>query len=200
MRTRLCLVAPYLPSSDALEALKEALKAGDVASLIIDPAVADGDVVVGAVNAAIDCDVAAIIIGDHLIGRADGIQIESDVEAIGAAKQTLGEDKIVGAAGLATRHDAMTLGEANPDYLFFGRIDGDDQSVAHPRALELASWWAELFQIPSMVMGGSGIDSAKAAAERGIEFVALGRAVWTHPDGPGEAVKAVNTMLDEAGK
>ena len=200
MRTRLCLVAPNLPSMDALELLNGALKAGDIASLIIDPAVADGDALAGAINAAIDCDVAAIIIGDRLIGDADGIQSESDAEALGAAIQTMGEDKIVGAAGIATRHDAMTLGEANPDYLFFGRIDGDDQSVAHPRALELASWWAELFQIPSMVMGGSEIDSAIAAAVRGIEFVALGRAIWTYPDGPSEAVKAVNALLDETGQ
>jgi thiamine-phosphate pyrophosphorylase len=193
-------VAPDLPSLDALESLNGALNAGDVASLIIDPALAHGDALVGAVNAAIDCDVAAIIVGGRLVGDADGIQIESDAEALGAAIRTMGADKIVGAAGIATRHDAMTLGEANPDYLFFGRIDGDDQSVAHPRALELASWWAELFQIPSMVMGGSEIDSTIAAAVRGIEFVALGRAVWTYPDGPSEAVKAANALLDEAGQ
>jgi len=173
--------------------------AGDVASLLIEPAGADPDAVAEVVNAAIDCDVAAVIVGDQLIANADGVQFDSGVQAIGAAMRTMGEDKIVGAGGIATRHDAMTLGEAHPDYLFFGRIDGDDQTGAHPKALDLAAWWAELFQIPTMVMGGSEIDSAIAAAMRGIEFVALGRAVWTYPDGAGEAVKAVNALLDEAG-
>ena len=199
MRTRLCLVAPIPLSPDVPKDLIAALKAGDIASLLIDPVGADPDAMVEVVSAAVDIDMAVVIVGERLIANADGVQIESGVQAIGAAMQAMGENKIVGAGGITTRHDAMTLGETHPDYLFFGRVDGDDQTVAHPKALELASWWAELFQIPAMVMGGSEIGSAMAVAASGIEFVALRRAIWDHPKGPGEAVKAVNALLDEAG-
>lgn len=198
MRPRLCLVTPTQLTLEIAATLRHALEAGDVASLLIDAAGADPVAVEAAIGGAVEHDVAAVIIGQDLIGNADGIHIEPVVGAIHAARPTMSKHKIVGVGGIATRHDAMTLGETQPDYLFFGRIDGDDQPAIHPRALELASWWAELFQIPAMVMGGGEIESATSAAANRIEFVAFRRAVWDHPKGPREAVKAVNRLLDEA--
>ena len=90
----------------------------------------------------------------------------------------------------------MLLGEALPDYVFFGRLDGDDEPSIHPKALELATWWAELFEIPAMVMGGSDVASVAQADRVGIEFIALRSAVWNHAQGPAAAIAAANEILD----
>jgi thiamine-phosphate pyrophosphorylase len=47
-----------------------------------------------------------------------------------------------------------------------------------------------------MVMGGNDIASVAAARDAGIEFVALGSAVWDYPAGPAAAVAAANRILD----
>jgi thiamine monophosphate synthase len=47
-------------------------------------------------------------------------------------------------------------------------------------------------------MGGADLASVRQAHEAGIEFVALGRAVWEHRDGPGTAIAAANRLLGQA--
>jgi thiamine-phosphate pyrophosphorylase len=89
----------------------------------------------------------------------------------------------------------MELGECVPDYLFFGRLDGDTGDEIFPKALDLAAWWSSLFEIPAVVMGGRKLESVAAAAEAGIEFVALRHAVWKHPAGPAAAVAEANRLL-----
>jgi thiamine-phosphate pyrophosphorylase len=91
----------------------------------------------------------------------------------------------------------MEIAEADPDYLFFGKLDGDSGDEIFPRALELASWWSSVAVIPAIVMGGSSVASVDAAAANGIEFVALSRAVWEHPRGPAAAVAEASARLAE---
>ena len=47
-------------------------------------------------------------------------------------------------------------------------------------------------------MGGSSLGSVSEAAEAGIEFVALRRAVWEHAGGPRQAVDEANRLLAAA--
>jgi thiamine-phosphate pyrophosphorylase len=89
----------------------------------------------------------------------------------------------------------MRAGELGPDYVFFGRLDGDSGPEIFPKAFSLAAWWSSLFEIPAVVMGGNRIDSIAAAAAAGVEFACLGTAVWTHPDGPAAAVAEANRVL-----
>lgn len=192
-RTRLCLITPSPRPADFDSALAAALEAGDIASLLID---GDGPDTAGLVQTAIARDVAAIIVGGTDPGMADGLHLEAGGTALKAARKHLGDARMLGVGGVRSRHDAMTAGEVLPDYLFFGRIDGDDTPEIHPRALELAGWWAELFEIPAMIMGGSAIGSVTEAAAAGIEFVALKRAVWDYPDGPAAAILAANRLLE----
>jgi thiamine-phosphate pyrophosphorylase len=197
---RLCLVTPQgVAPAEFAAMLEEALSGGDVASLFIaaDP-VALPDLAKAAVPVAQAHGVAAIIADDtQLAGhvRADGVHIDGDRNDLDAAIRSFRPQRIVGAGGARSRHDAMALGEADPDYLFFGRFDGDTQPAIFDKSFELAAWWAELFQIPAIVMGGTTIASVAAARDAAIEFVALGRAVWEHPAGPRAAVKEANTLL-----
>jgi len=51
-----------------------------------------------------------------------------------------------------------------------------------------------MFVIPAIVMGGNSLASVSQAADAGIEFVALCRAVFDHPD-PAAAVAEANRLL-----
>jgi thiamine-phosphate pyrophosphorylase len=126
---------------------------------------------------------------------ADGVHVESGLADVLGALDSFRKKKIVGAGNVPSRHDAMELAEAEPDYLFFGRLDGDTDDTIFPRSLELAEWWAEVAVIPSIVMGGRALGSVDEAARAGIEFVALASAVWEHGKGPAAAVAEVAERL-----
>ena len=93
--------------------------------------------------------------------------------------------------------DALELGEERPDYLFFGRFGYDNKPEPHPRNLALGAWWAEMIEIPCIVMGGLDIASVEEVAVTGAEFVALRQAVFQHPSGPALAVAEANAVLAE---
>jgi thiamine-phosphate pyrophosphorylase len=201
-RARLCLVTPPTIDPAAFSGvLKSALAAGDIATLFIDARDRDDDrqrTTEALVPIAQAAGVAALVVNDtRLLGRAnaDGVHIDTGLADLTAALDRYRGKKIVGAGGIRSRHEAMELGEREPDYLFFGRLDGDTGDGIFPKAFDLASWWSGLFEIPAIVMGGRALESVTAAAEAGIEFVALRDAVWDHADSPAAAVAEANRLL-----
>jgi thiamine-phosphate pyrophosphorylase len=201
-RCRLCLVTPREVDAAAFPgALKAALSGGDVATLFLD-AGSGGDVrrdiAEAIVRIAQAAGVAALAVNDTaLLDRtgADGVHIDTGLADLAAALDRYRGRKIVGVGGIRSRHDAMELGEREPDYLFFGRLDGDTEDMIFPKAFDLASWWCRLFEIPAVVMGGRALESVSAASVAGIEFVALRDAVWNHPEGPAAAVAEANRLI-----
>ncbi|MDP3899396.1 MAG: thiamine phosphate synthase [Mesorhizobium sp.] len=204
-RCRLVLIAD--PRSDAgasAERVLAALTGGDVASLIL---------VAGAVDEAEfqkycetivpkaqELGVAVIVAGDtRAAGRvgADGIHLETNKTEIAEAISKHAGKLFVGTGGAKTRHDALELGEAQPDYIFFGRFGYDNTPEPHPRNLGLGEWWAEIVQVPCIVLGGNQIASVEAVAATGAEFVALSAAVFADQTDPAGAVAAANALLDE---
>lgn len=202
-RCRLCLVTPHdYDPDDLVPLVVDALAGGDVASLII---AGEGErlqrLAEGLVPRAQARGAAALVRNDTRIAgraRADGVHIDTGMADLAAAVEKLRPKLIVGAGGLRSRHEAMEAGEANPDYLFFGRLDGDTEDGIFGKALDLAAWWSSLFVIPAIVMGGRSIASVESAAREGIEFVALCRAVFADPRGPAEAVAEANLRLARA--
>jgi thiamine-phosphate pyrophosphorylase len=200
---RLCLVTPVgIPPADLAARLEAALSGGDVASLIItlgNAAPSDLQMMAETLTPiAQRHDVAALVHNDTRIAgraRADGVHVDTGPNDLRDAVARLRPQRLVGAGGAETRHDAMVLGEADPDYVFFGRLDGDTDSDPHPQALALAAWWAPLFHIPAIVMGGASLESLGEAAATGAEFIALSRAVWDHADGPAAAIAEANSFL-----
>ncbi len=208
-RCRLCLVTPAGVDAETFgPRVADALAGGDVASLFIAGDPADPAALEKAARAFVpiaqDAGAAAIVHGDtRIVGRAhaDGVLIDSGDSDLAAAVASLHPQRMVGAGGIASRHAALAAGEASPDFLFFGRLDGDTGPGVFPKALDLADWWSAVTVIPAIVMGGSAVDSVRQAAAAGIEFVALGRAVWDDPRGPGAAVAEACRILasdDEA--
>ena len=203
-RCRLCLVTPPRTEPAALvKSVAAALSGGDVASLIVtadppDPKALQ-DLAAALVPIAVRRGVATLVHNDtRIVGRvgADGAHVDGAPVDLADAIAALRPKKIVGAGGMRSRHEAMLAGEANPDYLFFGRLDGDTDEGIFPKTLELAAWWSSLFLIPAIVMGGSSIASVREAAEARVEFVALGRAVLAVAD-PAAAVAEANRILAE---
>jgi thiamine-phosphate pyrophosphorylase len=202
-RCRLCLVAPRPAEAvHAATLLREALDGGDVAAIIVigDPTepARFQEFAAHTVATASPRDVATLVANDTRIAgrvRADGVHIDTGIVEVAAAVANASGKRMVGAGGIRSRHDAMELGEAGPDYLFFGVLDGDRQPQIFPRAIALASWWSDVAVIPAMVMGGSALASVEEAAHAGVDFVALRDAVWTDPRGPAAAVAEANERL-----
>lgn len=198
-RCRIVLIAPQ----DAKpEHVLSALAGGDVASLILPQWEMDDDafqrfaesVVPGAQAAG----VAVIVAGDPRIAaraKADGIHVEGRRNALEEMIDKHQAKLMVGAGGATTRDDALELGEARPDYIFFGRFGFDNKPEPHPRNLKLGGWWAEMVQIPCIVLGGSALETASEVAATGAEFVALSAAVFAGGD-PADAVARANALLD----
>lgn len=203
-RTRLVLVAPIFGADPVSPArLESALAGGDVAAVIIDAGEGEPETVqplaAPLVEVAQAAGAAALLRGDSRAAgriRADGLHVDTDREAIASALNRLRPKGIVGAGGAVTRHAAMELGELDPDYVFFGRLDRPDTDAAEPAALSLATWWAELFEVPAVALIGLDLAEAEDLAAAGVEFVALRDGVWRHPEGAAAAVAQANAAIE----
>lgn len=103
----------------------------------------------------------------RLLG-ADGLHVSGDVAAVREAVEALKPQMIVGAGGVGSRDDAMEKGELEVDYILFGPLSG--AITADER--EMARWWAETMEIPSVLSDpAAGYDTCDA---EGCEFIGLG--------------------------
>jgi thiamine-phosphate pyrophosphorylase len=204
-RCRIVLIAPRMDDLSKLKALVEqAAAGGDVASLIL-PAHGDGEAafqrraeaIVPTMQAR---GIAVMVEGDtRVAGRvgADGIHFEGRKAGLEELIEKFQGRMMIGAGGARTRDDALELGEARPDYMFFGRFGYDTEPEPHRRNLSLGSWWAEMIELPSIVMAGTDIASVRTVAATGAEFVALSSAVFADDADPAERVATANALLDE---
>ena len=204
-RCRLVLVVPDIADADERATIvADALKGGDVASVILPQyGLDDGSFQKHAeklVPVIQDAGAAALIAGDsRVVGRskADGLHIAGPASEIADAIDRYADKLIVGGGNAADRHTALAVGEERPDYIFFGKLDGDIKPEAHPKNVALGEWWASMIEIPCMVMGGTDPASALVVAESGAEFVALRLAVFADPAQAPAIVAQVNALLDE---
>jgi thiamine-phosphate pyrophosphorylase len=203
-RCRLVLITPAAPDDEALAAMvARALSGGDVASLIL-PEHGLGEAAFqrraeAIVPLAQARGVAAVVAGDtRIAGRvgADGIHVEAGKDALAAAVAKFQPTMMVGAGGAKSRDEALELGETRPDYLFFGRFGYDTAPEPHKRNLALGEWWAEMIEIPCIVMGGCDIASVDPVAATGAEFIALSAALFAAGADPAERVRGANARLD----
>jgi thiamine-phosphate pyrophosphorylase len=213
-RCRIVLIAPRIDDPAKLKSLVAAATGGgDVASLIL-PAYGDGEAVFqrraeALVPIAQAHGIAVMIEGDtRVAGRvgADGIHFEGRKDGLAELIEKFQDRMMIGAGGAKSRDDALELGEAQPDYMFFGRFGYDNTPAPHPRNLSLGSWWAEMIELPCIVMAGNEVASVEAVAATGAEFVAVSSAVFGEEADPARQVAAANALLDgraprfEAGK
>jgi thiamine-phosphate pyrophosphorylase len=216
---RLYLVTPALEDTAAFaRELEAVLAATDVAAVLLRLADADERTAINRIKAIAPVvqrrDVALIVDGHPEFaarGGADGAHLYG-IEPFAAALALLKPDRIAGAGGLYSRHDAMLAGETGADYVMFG----EPASFPSPHAgegmgrgrrpdfaetEERLAWWAELVEIPCVGYAAS-LDEVEALARTGADFVALGEWIWTKPQSapqnPAALVAAAAEMLHAA--
>ncbi|MCV9998473.1 thiamine phosphate synthase [Pararhizobium sp. YC-54] len=204
-RCRLVLIVPDIADVDSrAQILGGALRGGDVASVIVPQYGLDDHTFQKHAEALVpliqDAGAAALIAGDTRVAgraKADGLHVTGNAADLAEAMEKFSPKLIVGGGNAADRHHALEIGEIRPDYVFFGKVDGDIKPEAHPKNVALAEWWASMIEIPCIVMGGTDPESVLAVAESGAEFVALRLAVFAEPEQAQAIVASVNALLDE---
>jgi thiamine-phosphate pyrophosphorylase len=180
----LYLVTPRVADVTAFAVdLAAALDAGDVAAVLLRLADADERALINRAKElgriAQNKDVALLLDGRvDLVARAgaDGAHLTGLAEFT-AAVGRLKPERIAGAGGLETRHDAMTAAEAGADYVMFGEPDPDGERPAFGSIEERIDWWAEVFEAPCVGYAAE-IDEVAALVKAGADFIALGDWVW----------------------
>lgn len=120
----------------------------------------------------------------------DGVHLTAPAETVRTARSALAANAMLGAGAARTRHDAMRLGEALPDYVLLGRVAGtdpDDRDICVDT--ELAQWWVELFEVPCVCVAATAQDVADLATA-GADFIGLNRLVWQDED-PARALERI---------
>jgi len=201
-RCRIVLIAPP-PDGNDEKRLAAALSGGDVASLIIPAYEADESALQTRAELLTPLaqarGVAVVIAGEPRIAarvQADGVHVEGSKAELAEIVEKHQKRMMVGCGGAKTRDDALELGETQPDYIFFGRFGYDTKPEPHARNLSLGNWWAEMIEIPCIVLAGSAIQSVVDVAKTGVEFVALGNAVFAEGRDPAAMVAEANALLD----
>lgn len=203
-RCRIVLIAPAgVDAGDFAARFRLAIEGGDIASIMLPPNGMDEASYQAfaekIVPMAQEAGIAAIIVDDTRIAgrvKADGIHIDGGKAELAEAIKNFQSKMAVGAGGVKTRDDALDLGEERPDYVFFGRFGYDTRPEPHQRNLSLGGWWAEMVEIPGIVMAGSDVATVETVAATGADFVALSAAVFGEGVDPRGAVARANAILD----
>jgi len=175
-------------------ALSAALAGGDVAAAII-PAGAPARRAL--VAAAQEADVAGLLEREVHAGGpapwplaegADGLHVAGEFEARLAAVEGRPEGATVGAVANG-RHEAMVLGEAGADYVWFGST----VAVEEDRIID-AAWWQALFEVPAIVAGPCESEAIDSLIATQVEFIAVD--VFSGNAAPVDSVAGINARLD----
>lgn len=203
----LYLITPVLDDVVGFRpALEEACAAATVTAVLLRLAPVDERTLINRVKAiapVAQANDAAVVVADPgspvdlatvaTRGGADGAHSD-DPARLEDLCQRLKEGRDIGAGGLRSKHDAMVAGELGVDYVLFGEPRRDGTVPPLDLVVERASWWTEIFQTPCAVYAPALTDLPDLVAT-GAEFIALGDAVWSHPDGPGAGLLAAARVL-----
>ena len=125
---------------------------------------------------------------------ADGVHLGQDDGDPRDARAGLGADAQIGITCHDSRHLAMEAGEGGADYVAFGAFFPTGTKVTkHRPDPSILSWWATIFEIPSVAIGGITIANAPQLVKAGADFIAVSGAVWGGDEAA--AVRAFNALL-----
>lgn len=200
---QLYLISPLDVGGDFPNRLERALAAGPVAAFQF--RVKDIDQHKAAALAAPLLDICrakdvAFIVNDSIalakrLG-ADGVHLGQDDGDPREARAALGPNAQIGVTCHDSRHLAMDAGEAGADYVAFGSFYPTmTKDVKHRPEPAILGWWASIFELPCVAIGGITPDNAAPLIEAGADFIAVCGSVWNAPEGEAEAVKRFAEVL-----
>jgi thiamine-phosphate pyrophosphorylase len=145
-----------------------------------------------------DADVAFIVNDSMKLAKrlgADGVHLGQSDGDIREARALLGPNAQIGRTCHDSRHLAMQAGEDGADYVAFGAFYETTTKPSNYRPKPpILSWWATLFEIPCVAIGGITPDNAKPLVTAGADFIAVCKAVWGEDD-PAAAALAFEAVL-----
>lgn len=199
---RLYLLTPAATDIAALKLdLLAALASADIAAVLLRlPDEEDDRSLINRVKAlapTVQRGNAALILDGHpaLVARsgADGAHLRSITE-FEESVDALKPDRIAGAGGLDSRHDAMIAAEGGADYVMFGEPNDAGARPSLQAVVERVSWWAEVFEAPCVGCAAS-LDEIAVLAEAGADFVAVGDFIFSDPRGVTQAIADAASRL-----
>lgn len=204
-RARLYLVTDTAPGGRDLDVvLRAALRGGVDIVQLRDKHAGDDALLAAAAVARAACDEAGalLIVNDRpdlaLAAGADGVHVGQDDLPVGAAREVLGPDAIV---GLSTHtpdqiDDAHGAHEEQPDYIGVGPVHATPTKPGRtPVGLELVSYAARTAAHPWFAIGGIDTGNVASVVDAGARSIAVVRAV-TEADDPREAARVLRAALD----
>ena len=198
------LVTPAIADVQAfLPQLRAALMAGEIACVLFTPVAGDDQgakKLVKEIAPVVQGTGAALVVSgwNAIIARAgaDGVHLSDGRKGLAEALESFKPERIVGAGGIRSKDDAMTIAETGVDYVMFGEPGRDGRLPPLEAIVDRTGWWAELFEVPCVAFAPD-LAAVPLLADAGADFIALGNAVWDHDKGPAEAVALVDRLLKQ---
>lgn len=129
--------------------------------------------------------------------KADGVHLGQGDGDPREARRELGPQAQIGVTCHASKHLAMEAGEAGADYVAFGAFfPSSTKHSEHRPEPELLGWWAQLFEIPCVAIGGITPANCAPLVKAGADFLAVSAAVWNGDEA--EAVRAFAGVIERA--
>ena len=200
---QLYLISPEEVGGDFPDRLRSALSGGDVAAFQLRVKGLQSHDLANVAKPLRDIcrehDVAFIVNDSVSMAKrldADGVHLGQGDGDVKDARRELGPSRMIGVTCHASRHLAMEAGEQGADYVAFGAFyPSETKASDHRPELGILSWWASLFELPCVAIGGITPDNAKPLVEAGADFLAVSGAVWNSDD-PAAVVKRFAELLD----
>ncbi len=128
----------------------------------------------------------------------DGAHIGAGDMDVARARMLLG-DLQLGVSCYDSRDAAMVAGELGADYVAYGAFFPSPTKETTVRAdPALLRWWSETMELPVVAIGGIDAANCGPLVAAGADFLAVVSAVWSHADGPGAGVRAMNAAIAAA--
>ena len=146
-------------------------------------------------------DVAFIVNDDIALAKrlkADGVHLGQEDGTVQEARDALGMQAQIGVTCHASRHLAMEAGDAGADYVAFGAFypsTTKDKGDAERPTPEILEWWSQIFELPSVAIGGITPENCDPLILAGADFLAVSGAVWNGDEA--QAVKAFVKRLED---
>ncbi|MBN8807184.1 MAG: thiamine phosphate synthase [Sphingomonas sp.] len=129
---------------------------------------------------------------------ADGVHLGQGDGDPREVRHILGPDVQIGVTCHDSRHLAMEAGEAGADYVAFGAFyPTTTKDTTHRPDPSILSWWATLFELPSVAIGGITPTNVAPLVAAGADFLAVSNAVWGGDEAA--AVRAFAAVLAGTG-
>ncbi|HEY7811175.1 MAG TPA: thiamine phosphate synthase [Allosphingosinicella sp.] len=203
---QLYLISPLDVGGDFPQRLEEALAAGPVAAFQFRVKGLDQHEAARLAEPLLAIcrahDVAFIVNDDMALTKrlgADGVHLGQSDGDPRDARALLGPSAQIGVTCHDSRHLAMEAGEAGADYVAFGAFyPTTTKETEHRPEPKILAWWASLFEIPSVAIGGITPENAEPLLKAGADFLAVCGAVWNDPEGPAAGVAKFSRLLAPA--